>query len=397
REANEARQVLQQYVRLHPRYRFSDAVARDIIQVYIRDTFMLDKKAIISTFRKPGNDSELSVIFATEALGIGVDFPDIRRVVQYKLPNNYEPAVLWQRGGRASRNLQEGCIILLVENWVLGKERHKSKKSAESAELVADNGNEAGDEEEEEELEDEPQTRRVAKDPSEERGDLADIWYSMVNGDSTCCICDLLLDYFKEPEQFRVPKADRQRCCFRCDKGLAYGIVDMDSSPMCYLYNGQGNKGDQGARKVRAAAREWAASKARELTAESHLPLDHHSLLLAESELRTLESKYVHVLCCNSLRDTLVDWEWMTRYEEELLGVIKQAAGFTPSALDAAFDNSREPAFQTLTQRPPAKEVQDRLENPTFKVVPPIAPRTPSKRKALGDITNTPRSRIRKR
>lgn len=60
------------------------------------------------------------MIFATEALGLGVNLPDVRRVILYGLPKGGEPAIMWQRGGRASRDGQDGEIVLLIDDWVEG-------------------------------------------------------------------------------------------------------------------------------------------------------------------------------------------------------------------------------------------------------------------------------------
>jgi superfamily II DNA helicase RecQ len=68
------------------------------------------------------------VIFATEALGLGVNLPDVRRVVQYGLPKDEDPAIMWQRGGRASRDGRDGEIILLLDDWVEGP-RTKSQST----------------------------------------------------------------------------------------------------------------------------------------------------------------------------------------------------------------------------------------------------------------------------
>jgi superfamily II DNA helicase RecQ len=56
------------------------------------------------------------VIFATEALGLGVNLLDVRRVILYGLLKGGEPTIMWQRGGRASRDEQDGEIVLLIDD-----------------------------------------------------------------------------------------------------------------------------------------------------------------------------------------------------------------------------------------------------------------------------------------
>ena len=63
----------------------------------------------------------IRVIFATEAIGIGVNLPDVRRCGLYGIPRgDKHPAIVWQRGGQASRDGLPGEIIVLVESWACG-------------------------------------------------------------------------------------------------------------------------------------------------------------------------------------------------------------------------------------------------------------------------------------
>ena len=72
--------------------------ARETVKVFHRDRAKFDKAAIIAEFQRLAEDSPIRVIFATEALGLGVNLPDVRRVVLYRLPKGEEPAIMWQRG-----------------------------------------------------------------------------------------------------------------------------------------------------------------------------------------------------------------------------------------------------------------------------------------------------------
>ena len=60
-----------------------------------------DKKRISKAFY--GDQSPIRIVVATEALGLGVDLPDIKRIVQYGVPKLLDMAVLWQRFGRVAR------------------------------------------------------------------------------------------------------------------------------------------------------------------------------------------------------------------------------------------------------------------------------------------------------
>ena len=91
-----------------------------MIKVFHRDIAKFNKEVIITEFQQLGDHSLIRVIFATEALGLGVNLLDVRRVVLYGLPKGEEPAIMWQRGGRTSRDGEDGEVILLIDEWVEG-------------------------------------------------------------------------------------------------------------------------------------------------------------------------------------------------------------------------------------------------------------------------------------
>src|SRR5579871_2949663 len=55
-------------------------------KVFHRDTAKFDKEIIIAEFQQLADRSSVRVILATEALGLGVNLPDVRRVVLYSVP-----------------------------------------------------------------------------------------------------------------------------------------------------------------------------------------------------------------------------------------------------------------------------------------------------------------------
>ena len=62
-------------------HKYSIKQARATIKVFHRDTAKFDKEAIIAEFQQLGDRSSIRVIFATEALGLGVNLPDVQRVI----------------------------------------------------------------------------------------------------------------------------------------------------------------------------------------------------------------------------------------------------------------------------------------------------------------------------
>ena len=77
-----------------------------------------DKILISDTFHHA--DSLIQILVATDAVGLGIDLPDVERVVQYGLPKEPDMAGLWQRFGRAARGLGVlGEAVLIVDHWVI--------------------------------------------------------------------------------------------------------------------------------------------------------------------------------------------------------------------------------------------------------------------------------------
>jgi superfamily II DNA helicase RecQ len=116
KDAYAAMQECRNWLQNNDKHKYSKKQARETIKVFHRDTAKFDKEAIIAEFKRLGEDSSVRVIFATEALGLGVNLPDVRHIILYGLPKGGEPAIMWQRGGRASRDGQDGDIILLIDD-----------------------------------------------------------------------------------------------------------------------------------------------------------------------------------------------------------------------------------------------------------------------------------------
>lgn len=70
-----------------------------------------DKDKVLSDFK---NDTDLRILFATKAFGMGIDIKDIRKTIHYGLPSSMES--LYQQIGRAGRDgKQSDCYIYFKE------------------------------------------------------------------------------------------------------------------------------------------------------------------------------------------------------------------------------------------------------------------------------------------
>jgi superfamily II DNA/RNA helicase len=103
---------------------------------------------------------------------------------------------MWQRGGRASRDGQDGEIILLIDDWVEGpridrvsnckgrQQTHNSSQNSQSLDeaILAEN---------------QSKTRLTLP---ERRGNLPNFWYVLANEPG--CLRAQFLDHFDESQKF---------------------------------------------------------------------------------------------------------------------------------------------------------------------------------------------------
>lgn len=102
----------------------SKTSAFNAVEAYHSELAEFDKRSISAEFAKPDVESVLEsprhrIIVATDAMGMGIDNPDIQLVIQWKQPPSV--CALWQRAGRAARS-QAICgeFVWFVEAWCFG-------------------------------------------------------------------------------------------------------------------------------------------------------------------------------------------------------------------------------------------------------------------------------------
>ena len=102
----------------------SKAAAINAVQAYHSELAESDKRRISTEFEKPDTESvsdcsKHRIIVATDAMGMGIDNPDIRLVVQWGVPPSM--GALLQRAGRAARGEAIcGKFTWLVPPWCFG-------------------------------------------------------------------------------------------------------------------------------------------------------------------------------------------------------------------------------------------------------------------------------------
>ena len=180
------------------------------------------------------------MIFATEALGLGVNLPDVRRVIQYGLPKGEEPAIMWQRGGRTSRDGEDGEVILLIDEWVEGPRSSPPLIRKGSQNSQPQDGATLAEEQ-----------NKAKKLPlPERRGNLPNFWYTFLNEPD--CLRIRFLDHFGELQEFRI-YIRKDRCCSNYNHNYQLGKLDKH-----YLYSERGNSLNAKRKKVLELVMTWA-------------------------------------------------------------------------------------------------------------------------------------------
>ncbi|CAC5356293.1 recQ [Mytilus coruscus] len=77
-----------------------DILDNRLVAMYHRSTAEINKNHVLNEF--PNEDSSIRIVFATVAFGMGVDIPDIERVIHWGAPRGLEQ--FSQESGRAGRN-----------------------------------------------------------------------------------------------------------------------------------------------------------------------------------------------------------------------------------------------------------------------------------------------------
>jgi hypothetical protein len=331
KEAYTSMQECRNWLQESDQHRYSKKQAKETIKVFHRDIAKFDKETIVAEFQQLCEDSSIRVIFATEALGIGVNLPDVRRVVLYGLPKGEEPAIMWQRGGRAGRDGLDGEIILLVDEWVegpridasLSKKGHRSNCQQSQNSQPLDEARPA---------ENQKKIRKLTL--PERRSKLPNFWYMLANEPS--CLRAPFLKHFDEPQEFWI-HIRKDRCCCNCNPNHKLGKLDNH-----YLYSERGNSLNARRKKVLELITTWGEGQ---LSAAFPNPLFQPTVycFISENQLTKL-AKDAHVITnLDRLRNALGSWRFFEIHGAELLAELRAAH----YAVEAIPQSSRKASGQT--------------------------------------------------
>ena len=361
------------------------------LTVFHRNTSATNKKAILDEFMKEGEQSEIRVIFATEALGMGADFRDVRRTINWAIPTGEHPATQLQRGGRASRDKLDGEMIMLLPEWTSGERssgpgRKKKEKRNQNS---SNSGLEAGEDQKAKKLTDE-----------QRRSNLSDFYYNLANSerkDPPICIRRQFLDFFNEPNEYRSGRRP-ERCCSNCNPQYRLGKLEG-----FYQYHELGRRANQRTKLVSKALDKWAEEQACLLY--KHCAFFPESTLFLSQDLRDKLAKNAQsVLDLQSLERLMGSWRFIKSHGQALFKIIWNSyrSGNTPTSNAEAAQtlglNSQSQAIisssdlSTPTCLPTASQPRGSSTGEGLGVAS-SPPSMSSKRKALESISSNTRAK----
>jgi hypothetical protein len=99
---------------------FTKSEARKLIKRYDADVRSVDKDIIFDNFRR--EDGDCRIMAATVSMGMGMDIPDVDRVVQFGLPPSISLSDFWQRSRRAMRKkVGQGIAYFFIPYWCFNR------------------------------------------------------------------------------------------------------------------------------------------------------------------------------------------------------------------------------------------------------------------------------------
>ena len=333
-DAANSRYAMNEYLQmLHPT-KYTLSIVEGVTATFHRRVSFMKKKEILDEFRKP--DSKIRVLFATEALGIGVDIPDVRRVVIYGFPApKKDLGIALQRGGRAARDGKPGVCIFLFEEWAQGPRiinppvhrqvnRHGgrrqvpkpmplpgSNKEDASKDDTMSEGDAAseGDSETEDNITSEAAANR--------RADLPIPFYRLSNRDG--CMREIIYDYFQESAEDRHLNTDQSRCCGVCNASLELSDLRRD------VFQERGPALTAKKKAVLERLTTWIETEGWDLV----IPPDTEvpripEIVIPYNMLKTVALYSDKIDTYNNLLQYISDWEYKDELSKLLFKVVQQ-------------------------------------------------------------------------
>jgi hypothetical protein len=319
------------------------ASASQAVQAYHSELAVTDKRAMAAEFGKPDTNWQSSsihrIFVATDAMGMGINNRDIRRIVQWRMPLGMNS--LLQRAGRAARGSGiNGEFIWLVDGWCFEIEPTTNKKlnphtlnplsqlSQVSYTKLIDSDSDLSIQQTMELMSSQPtakrRSRKVLKD-AERRMKLPSGFWEVING--TQCIRTCIIRFFDDGYDL-VREPPINGCCSRCSN------LDIPQSPKPKQLIGSTKSARWFGPAVREKLLTWRKVKARSFLQDTICSSE--AIILPDKALLSISKVSGGIDTVEALREA-VGYSWaeslITKFGDEVVGVIREACRTaTPSS-----------------------------------------------------------------
>ena len=260
--------------------------ANNAVQAYHALISEFDKRRISTDFRLPGRAATHRIILATDAMGMGIDNPDICLVIQWRQPDSV--CTLMQRAGRAARGTNNtGNFLWLVESWCFGSKDKPEKKS------------------------------QSAKKDMERRRALNPVLFKLINTQG--CIRRCVLDFFGESMTSYQPP---EPCCSGCSK------TDLLPRPPTQAEAPRKSRVPNWARpQTIDDLKDWRKTKAQQLFQDRSCfsVKDAEEVVMSTDLLEKLGKEGNHIRTMDDLQSRTGNWAWDLDFGNEVLEIITAA------------------------------------------------------------------------
>jgi len=264
-----------------------ESSANMAVQAYHALVSELDKRRISTDFRRPGRAATHRIILATDAMGMGIDNPDICLVIQWRQPDSV--CTLIQRAGRAARGKNKiGKFLWLVEPWCFGPKDTPEKKT------------------------------QSAKKDMERRRALNPVLFKLIN--TRGCIRRCVLDFFGES---MISHQHPEPCCSGCSKTdlLPRPPPQAEAPRKSRVPNWATSQTIDG-------LKDWRKTKAQQLFLQDRSCFsqkDAEEIVMSTGLLEKIAKEGNHIRTMDDLRSRTGDWAWYLDFGNEVLEIITAA------------------------------------------------------------------------
>ena len=262
------------------------ASASPWVQPFFSAMAQHDKDRIAEAFSRPSSDCKtVRILICTDAYGLGIDNPDVVRVVQYGTPERIE--VLYQRAGRAMRSAAQQAFFLMLFKPALVGSKIKATDATSS----------------------QSERKRIQR-----RADLSPCLYSLIN--PTKCLRSIILEFFHAVDAKPASRDTSELCCSFCNPSEGLNIrpnlIETTTSAGSH------------AKAIEDDLKGWRKAKAG-IDLPSRFK-QHESALLLDKSIALIARHSPSINRVKELRGFVgFGWSGYRKYGDELLTVVRSS------------------------------------------------------------------------